>query len=219
MPIWRVSKSFRREGPITERGAEVLRMFGLTKDRLGEKSFSISCQLQINSGEVVYITGPSGAGKSVLLRELEKEVPASDKINLDEIELSENKTVIDCIDGDIVEGLGLLSLAGLNEVYCALSRPVDLSDGQKYRFRLAKALDSGKKFIFGDEFCSNLDRITAAVISYNVQKFAKRRDVTFILAGAHEDILADLCPDVLVAKELSGPAEVIYKKGLIDAEL
>ncbi len=69
-------------------------MFGLTKDRLVEKSFSISCQLQINSGEVVYITGPSGAGKSVLLRELEKSMPASDRINLDEIELPENQTLI-----------------------------------------------------------------------------------------------------------------------------
>jgi ABC-type ATPase with predicted acetyltransferase domain len=177
-------------------------MFGLTKDRLAEKSFSISCQLQINSGEVVYITGPSGAGKSVLLRELEKEVPASERINLAEIELAEKQSLIDCFEGDILEGLKLLS---------------DLSDGQKYRFRLAKALDSGRKYIFGDEFCSNLDRITAAVISYNVRKFAKRRGVTFILAGTHDDILGDLCPDVLVVKELSGPAEVIYKKGLIDA--
>jgi ABC-type ATPase with predicted acetyltransferase domain len=196
-----------------------MRMFGLTKDRLAEKSFSISCQLQINSGDVVYITGPSGAGKSVLLRELEKSMPASDRINLDEIELAEDKTLIDCFGGDILEGLKLLSIAGLNEVYCALSRPVDLSDGQKYRFRLAKSLESGKKFTFGDEFCSNLDRITAAVISYNVRKFAKRRGVTFILAGTHDDILADLCPDVVVVKELSGPAEVIYKKGLTDAAL
>ena len=194
-------------------------MFGLTKDRLAEKSFSISCQLEINSGEVVYITGPSGAGKSVLLRELEKEVPVSERINLDGTELSEDKTLIDCFGGDIVEGLKLLSMAGLNEVSCALSRCVDLSDGQKYRFRLAKALESGKKYIFGDEFCSNLDRITAAVISYNIRKFAKRRDVTFILAGTQDDILGDLCPDVLVVKELSGPAEVIYKKGLVDAAL
>jgi ABC-type ATPase with predicted acetyltransferase domain len=74
------------------------------------------------------------------------------------------------------------------------------------------ALASGRKFVFADEFCSNLDRITAAVIACNIHKFAKRTGVTFILATSHDDILLDLEPDVLIVKQLSGPAEVIYKK-------
>jgi ABC-type ATPase with predicted acetyltransferase domain len=69
----------------------------------------------------------------------------------------------------------------------------------------------GKKYIFADEFCSNLDRITAAVISHNIHKFAKRTGVTFILAANHDDILLDLAPDVLVVQELSGRTQVIYK--------
>jgi ABC-type ATPase with predicted acetyltransferase domain len=85
-------------------------------------------------------------------------------------------------------------------------------------------LAAGKPYIFADEFCSNLDRITAAVIAYNVRKFAKRntvspkgaesskRKVTFFLASSHEDILADLQPDVLVVKHFTGPAEVTYRK-------
>jgi ABC-type ATPase with predicted acetyltransferase domain len=73
------------------------------------------------------------------------------------------------------------------------------------------ALAAGKKFVFADEFCSNLDRITAAVIAYNIHKFAKRAGMTFILAGSQEDILLDLAPDVLVVKELSGQTQVIYK--------
>ena len=67
--------------------------------------------------------------------------------------------------------------------------PGNLSEGEKYRFRLAMALASGKKFIFADEFCSNLDRITAAVICYNIQRYAKRHMMTFVLASSHEDIL------------------------------
>ena len=93
-----------------------------------------------------------------------------------------------------------------------LNVPANLSEGQKYRFRLACALASGRKFIFADEFCSNLDRITAGVIAYNVRRFAKHNGVTFFLASAHEDILADLQPDVLVVKNFSGEAEVSYKK-------
>jgi len=73
------------------------------------------------------------------------------------------------------------------------------------------ALAAGKKFVFADEFCSNLDRITAAVISFNIHKFAGRHGVTFILASSHEDILLDLAPDILVVKELVGETQVIYK--------
>ncbi len=211
MPIYSVSKTFSRQGTISEKSAAVMRMFGLTADRLTETAATIDCRLQINDGDVVYITGPSGAGKSVLLGELEKSIPASDKVNLARIKLPRDKTLIDCIDGDFLQGLKMLSIAGLNDAFCVLNQPAKLSDGQKYRFRLAMALGSGAKFIFADEFCSELDRITAAVISYNIQKHAKRTGVTFILASSHEDILLDLAPDVLVVRELSGPTQVIYK--------
>jgi len=187
-------------------------MFGLTVDRLTERESSYSCEVEINDGDIIYITGPSGAGKSVLLKELEEAVAESERVNLAEIELSMDKTLIDCIEGDFLTGLKMLSAAGLNDVFCVLNQPGNLSDGEKYRFRLAMALAAGKRFVFADEFCSNLDRVTAAVISYRLQKYAKRAGVTFILASSHDDILADLSPDVLVIKELAGPAEVIYKE-------
>ena len=211
MPTYSVSKTFAWQGTISKRAAAVMRMFGLTADRLTETSTTIDCRLEINDGDIVYITGPSGAGKSILLDELEKSVPASDKVNLNEIKLPDNKSVIDCIDGDFLQALKLLSITGLNDVFCVLNQPANLSDGQKYRFRLAMALAAEKKFIFADEFCSELDRITAAVISYNIQRHAKRTGMIFILASSHEDILLDLAPDVLVAQELSGPTQVIHK--------
>jgi hypothetical protein len=147
-----------------------------------------------------------------LLAELQMAVPAGERINLSEITLPADRTLIDCIDADIMESLRFLSLAGLNDCFCILNQPVNLSVGQQYRFRLAMALAAGKKFIFADEFCSELDSVTAVVISYRLQKHAKRTGTTFILASSRDDILLDLSPDVLVVKELSGPAEVIYKK-------
>ena len=212
MPTYSVSKSFNWQGTITDKVALVCRMFGLTIDRLNERKVSYSCQLQINTGDIVYISGPSGAGKSVLLRELEKSVPSADRVNLNRIKLPKDKTLIDCIDGDLLDSLKMLSTAGLNDCFCILNQPRNLSEGQKYRFRLAMALAANKKFIFADEFCSKLDRITAAVISYNIYKFAKRTGTIFTLASSHNDILLDLSPDVLIAMELSGTTEVIYKK-------
>ncbi len=212
MPTYGVSKSFNWQGKITEKVALVCRMFGLTVDGLTKRRLNHSCQLEINDGNIVFITGPSGAGKSVLLGGLEKSIPARDRMNLTRIKLPSDKTLIDCIDGDLLRSLRMLSFAGLNDCFCILNQPCNLSEGQKYRFRLAMALAARKKFIFADEFCSELDRITAAVISYNVHKFAKRTGTIFILASSHDDILLDLSPDVLVVKELSGPTQVIYKQ-------
>jgi len=212
MPIYSISKSFNWQGTITDKVAQVCRMFGLTGDRLTERSINHNCRLEINGGNVVYITGPSGAGKSVLLKELEKTIPASDRVNLARIKLPRDKALIDCIDGDLLTSLRTLSTAGLNDCFCILNEAGKLSDGQKYRFRLAMALAAEKKFVFADEFCSELDRITAAVISYNIHKFAKRTGTVFILASSQDDILLDLAPDVLVVKELAGPTQVIYKQ-------
>lgn len=212
MGTYRISKTFPHRHTISARAADVCRMFGISAERLKEGDVTHRCRLDINAGDIVYITGPSGAGKTVLLRELEKSTPVLEKVNINETELPADKAVIDCLPGDLLRGLRLLSTAGLNDVFCVLNTPANLSDGQKYRFRLAMTMAAGKKFVFADEFCSTLDRVTAAVISYNIHKFAKRNKMTFILTSSHEDILTDLSPDILVVKELSGGTEVIYKK-------
>ncbi len=211
MTKYSISRSFTWQGKVTDKVASVCRMFGLTTDRLTERRFTHHCQLEIDAGDIVYLTGPSGAGKSVLLGELEESIPVSDRVNLAHIELPGDRTVIDCIDGDFLEGLRLLSTAGLNDCFCILNQPSNLSAGEKYRFRLAVALAAGKQFIFADEFCGELDGTTAAVISSRLHKFAKRTGTTFILASSRQDMLLDLEPDVLVVKESSGTAEVIYK--------
>ena len=207
-----VARKFCRGGDFSEKSRAVMRMFGLTADRLREGGMRHECTVSVEAGDIVYITGPSGAGKSVLLREFETAVPASERIDLGKIELAQGRSVVDCIEGDLVRSLGVLSIAGLNDVWCVLNEPALLSEGQQWRFRLAMALAAGKKYVFADEFCSSLDRISAAVISYNIRKFANRHGVTFFLASCQDDVLVDLAADVLVVKELSGGAEVVYKR-------
>ena len=118
------------------------------------------------------------------------------------------------MEGGTVESLRSLCRAGLSDVFCVLNQPAKLSDGQKWRFRLAKAMTEGAEVIFADEFCSTLDRVTAAVVAWNVRKWAKKNSVRLVLASCHEDIMADLQPDVVVVKHLSGEADVIRRKEL-----
>jgi ABC-type ATPase with predicted acetyltransferase domain len=216
-----VTKQFDVNPQKSECVTTVMRMFGVGTDRLKDQRTTHACTVEVNDGDIVYITGPSGAGKSVLLREMQAAVADDDKIVIEQIALPADRAAIDCVGGSTplttggtgtIEAMSLLSYAGLSDVFCMLNAPANLSEGQKYRFRLACALASGRKFIFADEFCSNLDRITAGVIAYNVRRFAKHNNVTFFLASAHEDILADLQPDVLVVKRFAGEAEVSYKK-------
>jgi ABC-type ATPase with predicted acetyltransferase domain len=212
MARYKVNKSFSRDGRFSEKAKAVQRMFGLTEEKIRSQTVLHNCELEIKSGDIVYITGPSGAGKSVFLGELENQIPAEERINLSQIELSKELSVIDCIDGDLISSLKALNTAGLNDVYCVLNRPAYLSDGQKWRFRLAVAIRAGRKFVIADEFCSGLDGITAACVAYNVRRFAKESGITFLLAGCKDDILLDLQPDVLVVRELSGEGEVVYKE-------
>ncbi len=208
---FKVEKSFGWQGEVTKKVAAVMRMFGLDLSRLKKSEPIVKCRFELRQGDVCYITGASGAGKSALLKELYNAVAEDEKIELADIALPEDGTLVDCINGDLLDSLRTLSKAGLNDVFCILNQPAKLSEGQKYRFRLAKALASGKKIIFADEFCSNLDRITAAVIAYNIREFANRYQVSFILAGSHDDILADLQPDMMVINYLAGQTRVIYR--------
>ena len=211
MTRFEIEKRFTDRIEITGRAATVCRMFGLTADRLKTGGIVHKCSLQIQAGDIVYITGPSGAGKSVLLTEMQKQTAPYESINLSDIELPDDRAVVDCIGSNCISALRLLSCAGLNDVFCVLNRPAYLSEGQKWRFRLAAALDKNPQYIFADEFCSNLDRITASVISYNIRKFADRQKTCFILASSHDDILMDLQPDIIVDKELTGETRLIYK--------
>ncbi|MFA5291614.1 MAG: ATP-binding cassette domain-containing protein [Phycisphaerae bacterium] len=205
------NKKFDWNLPLTDKAADVIRAFGITVQRLKNNAVTHQCEIKLSPGQIAYITGPSGSGKSVLLREFYNTFSGDDKINIDDIPLPDDKTCVDCFSGSFLETLRTLSCAGLTDVFCVLNSPATLSEGQKYRYRIAKAIAGDKQYIFADEFCSNLDRVTAAVISYNLRKFAAKTGKTFILASSHDDLLSDLLPQVIVIKHLAGEAEIIYK--------
>lgn len=211
MTTFAIKKTIHWDGKVTKRVRNICKMFGLTINRLREQQKTHSCKLDIKPGDVIYITGPSGSGKSILLRELENSIKPQERINISQIELPLDKTVIDCMKESLLVSLQLLSTAGLSDCFCILNQPANLSDGEKFRFRLAMTLAMNKKYVFVDEFTSDLDRITACSISYKLRKFAKKNGTIFILASSHQDMLMDLAPDILITRESSGQMYVTYK--------
>jgi uncharacterized protein len=198
---YKIDVRFSTSVARSKRVVEVAEAFGLG---LEDKEFVIfdNLELKIPQGSVVYITGQSGSGKSVLLRELSRQMGSSGKkvINLDEIVFDNTKTLVDQIGTSTNDGLRLMGLAGLNDAYLWIRKPNELSDGQRYRFRLAKAIETGAEVWVADEFMAILDRIAALSIAYSVQKVARRAGATVLVATTHKDLVPDLAPSVYIEK-------------------
>lgn len=149
--------------------------------------------LTIPKFQILYLTGMSGSGKSSLLNEFKKEYsfiePQFDK--------ESDKPIIDTIGKDLDEALYLLNLVGLGEAFLYVKPFKILSDGQKYRYQIAKLIESNQKVWCIDEFCSFLDRTTAHIVSYNIQKIARKLDKTVIVATAHNDLQEFLQADYI----------------------
>ena len=198
---------------LTEKVKAAMQMFGLTKESMDKKAVC-KCDIILNDGDICLITGASGSGKTTLLDAMYYDTPQDERIHLDAIKIPTNKSTIDCFEGTFFQSLKTLSKAGLNDVFTVLQRPSALSDGQQARYRLAKAIESGKKYIFADGFMDGLDRITAAVIAYNMHKLAKRSGKIFILSSCLDDLLSELAADAVVIKHLTGKIEVVYKNNI-----
>lgn len=196
-----IDKRFQTHVARSSRVLEIAESFGIGLD---DKEFVIfdNLELTVKQGDIVYITGQSGSGKSLLLRELEKQMRERGKIavNLDQIVFDNTLPLIDQIGKDTNHAIRLLGAAGINDAYLYVRRPNELSDGQRYRFRLAKAIETGADVWVADEFLAVLDRVAAKVIAYSLQKTARRAGATVIVATTHTDMVTDLGPDLFIEK-------------------
>jgi len=121
-----------------------------------------------------------------------------------------DKPLIDTVGKNLSEGLELLSKAGLNDAFLFIRRYGELSDGQKYRYKIAKLMESGKQWWIADEFCSTLDRDTAKIVAFNTQKLARKNGKAVIVATTHTDLFQDLNPSAHIHKRFGKEITVNY---------
>lgn len=234
------------------RTAVVMDHFGIGFEQ-GEHVVAAGVELPVRPGDVVLFTGASGSGKSSLLRAAAAALRAAGCDSVDQpaesgcdrrrsesgrresveppvvLDVNElalgDRTLIDSFDAAPAETMQLLSACGLGEAHLMLRTPAELSDGQRYRLRLALGLaalsaesengrrrsaerPAGARWLAADEFTATLDRTLAKVVAFNLRRLADRTGTGFLLATTHEDITDDLDPDVHVRCRLDGEVQI-----------
>ncbi|MCC6907472.1 MAG: hypothetical protein IT430_05980 [Phycisphaerales bacterium] len=201
-----------------DRVLEVAAMFGLGLDGQRQCEVVPRTDLNLRGGEVIFITGPSGGGKSSILRAIDDEVRNCLRFE-DVLQAEDDRPIVEQIGASIEEATLILSLAGLADAFVLLRRPSELSDGQRYRFGLARLIERATHadelaeiVILADEFGSTLDRLTASVVARNVRRWIGRTPgVCFVAATAHDDLIEAIDPDVVICKPLGGGIEILRR--------
>lgn len=195
-----IDKRFVADVERTDRVLEIAENFGLGLDA---KEFVVfdNLKIDVNKGDVIYITGQSGGGKSVLLRELAAQMTKEGLIveDIDKVKL-ENRPVIELLGKTPKQAGGILSFVGINDANLYIQKPSTLSDGQRYRLRLALLIESKADVWMADEFLAVLDRDTAKVVANNMQKIARIVGATLMVATTHTDMVKDLAPNLEITK-------------------
>ncbi len=200
---------------MTSHAPTIRQWFGLAKRRATNRSSAKLDLPVLSPGHICLITGPSGAGKSRLLRRLVGGMDDSiATVWPDRIKLPD-RAVIDCFgSASLTETLRLLGRCGLAEAWTYLRRPARLSEGERWRLRLAMALAldasvNRRRVLVMDEFAAVLDRVTAAVVSRSLRRIVSETPgLSAICATSHEDLTDALGAEVHVVCDF-GRVEIL----------
>ncbi len=131
---------FSTKAEVTERTLAVCEAFGLGVDESRLFVVFDDFSLDFNRGDLICITGDSGGGKSLLLNAF-KNYFGEEAVCLDELEVDPEETLVEGVGNDVTEAVKILSYCGLNDAFLFLRKYKELSEGQKYRYKLAKLIE------------------------------------------------------------------------------
>lgn len=174
--------------PKSFRVASIIGKFDLQSEKITEH-FKGNIDIK-NDWQIGLIVGKSGTGKTTIAKQL---FPQSYITSYD----YNKETILDdmpkeCSVDKITKAFNSV---GFSSPPSWLKPYSVLSNGQKMRVDLARAiLEENKMFVF-DEFTSVVDRNVAKIGSYAIQKAIRKTNKQFIAVGCHYDVEDWLMPD------------------------
>ena len=183
-------------------------------------------RLEIAPG-LALVTGASGSGKSTLIRAVQKSLESrgDSVVRADQLRLPRGRPLAGLASRvPLGDWLGCLSRAGLADARLFATDAGVLSEGERARARLALAFarmssagqasnKPGGAWLICDEFCSVLDRDTAAGVASALRRWVTATGARVIVASAHADLDRLLGPDILVRTHPGADAEIVNGSG------
>ena len=187
MPCFDIIK--KAEPEQTFRVSSIAGAFDLDTDHITEH-FTGNIDIENKPWNIGLIVGGSGTGKSTIAKEIFPDAYIKD------FEYHA-KSVVDDMPKD--KSIKDIELAFTNVGFASppswLKPYSVLSNGEKMRCDLARALLEGKELIVFDEFTSVVNREVAKTASYAISKAVKRQGKKFVAVACHKDIIEWLEPD------------------------
>jgi len=173
---------------------------------------------RLDLGQVALVLGPSGSGKSTLLAHLAELAERQQQPVVRLTPVPGRTTPIDALPGSLAERLRALTSAGLADA-TLLARPArTLSDGERWRLALARAMVRAERaagrartpaLLIADEFAATLDRLTArTVAALAARRVRTTQALRLALATNRDDLEPALQPEHRAECRLLTPCDI-----------
>lgn len=175
------------EARKTFRVASIIGKFDLKSNKIVER-FAGSIT-PFDNWKIGLIVGKSGTGKTSIIKQLFNQ-------HITAYQYGDNSIVDEMPEAATIEQITTaFNSVGFSSPPSWLKPYNVLSNGEKMRVDLARAILEKNKLIVFDEFTSVVDRNVAQIGSFALQKAIRRSDKQFIAVTCHYDVEDWLLPD------------------------